>query len=496
MKACWVKALDGVSGVSSFDLDDEANLYITGAFNGTVDFDPGPASHNLQDTPSPPWGANGDAYVASYDSVGNYRWAGKIGSKGQNNGNSISVIDSFVIVTGEHSDSTDFDFTQAKFILTSSNSGSTFLASYHKDTRLLNYAGSFESANISKGKTIGTTSDGSIYLGGIFYDQVDVDLSWQTSALVSLGGADLFLAKYKNQRLTPPPNNAPQIFINGSSTDSFYVVIPEDSSFSFCIQFIDNDSIAGLGDVSGDVTSASFGTSFIQNDSCFQYVPNINFNGSDHFYYRACDGGGLCDSLLIQIHITPINDAPSIIYSGVNTDTIYISIVEDSVVLTCFEFEDPDLSFEGDSLIHSVLNVNNGTAIIQADSCIMFTTSPGFVGSAVASFYICDQANECDTQVIIYQVSPSNTYVPNYSQSLINLQPNPATDKLFLQCYDDYAFPGIGQIRNVLGESMDQFKILDTGEIVIILTEFPSGCYFIVTVDSEGLSKVLQFIKQ
>lgn len=52
--------------------DDDGNLYVSGLFDATIDFDPGPECHSLS-------AANGEiAFLASYDPQGLFRWARKI----------------------------------------------------------------------------------------------------------------------------------------------------------------------------------------------------------------------------------------------------------------------------------------------------------------------------------------------------------------------------------------------------------------------------------
>lgn len=59
---------------STIDAND--NIYITGRFHGTVDFDPGSGTATLTASGT----QYGDIYVASYDAAGNYRWTFRIGS--------------------------------------------------------------------------------------------------------------------------------------------------------------------------------------------------------------------------------------------------------------------------------------------------------------------------------------------------------------------------------------------------------------------------------
>src|SRR4051812_48288418 len=72
----WAFSLPGASFDGSFtDLaaDSAGNVYITGSYSGTVDFDPGASVANL---------TGGGGFVASYTSDGAYRWAKRLASAG------------------------------------------------------------------------------------------------------------------------------------------------------------------------------------------------------------------------------------------------------------------------------------------------------------------------------------------------------------------------------------------------------------------------------
>src|SRR5258706_6482447 len=77
----WVKAMGGnssldIAGGSSITLDAAGNVYITGTFEGTVDFDPGPGLFTLSVTGNFRTRAS---FVLKLDSDGNFIWAKQTG---------------------------------------------------------------------------------------------------------------------------------------------------------------------------------------------------------------------------------------------------------------------------------------------------------------------------------------------------------------------------------------------------------------------------------
>lgn len=53
--------------------DDSGNIYTTGFFSGTVDFDPGVGVQNLTSS------GNSDIFISKMNSVGQFIWAKKMG---------------------------------------------------------------------------------------------------------------------------------------------------------------------------------------------------------------------------------------------------------------------------------------------------------------------------------------------------------------------------------------------------------------------------------
>ena len=80
-------------------VDPGGDVYITGYFEGTVDFDPAgsePGSPNILSS-----GASDDAFVAAYSSAGELKWAKQFDCGGDDQGHAIATDGANVYVTGE-----------------------------------------------------------------------------------------------------------------------------------------------------------------------------------------------------------------------------------------------------------------------------------------------------------------------------------------------------------------------------------------------------------
>jgi hypothetical protein len=114
----WVKQMGAGAQDQgrSIDVDASGNVYTTGTFNGTVDFDPGPGTFSLTST------GIEDVYISKLDSSGNFVWAGAWGGGSFDLGLSIAIdANGFVYSTGLFQGTADFDPGAGTFNLTANS---------------------------------------------------------------------------------------------------------------------------------------------------------------------------------------------------------------------------------------------------------------------------------------------------------------------------------------------------------------------------------------
>ncbi|MBA2612914.1 MAG: SBBP repeat-containing protein [Bacteroidetes bacterium] len=105
----WVKQFSGLSAESGSDivLDPVGNIYVTGSFNGTTDFDPSAATY----TASSIGGPNSDCFVFKYDPSGSLVWLRTWGSSNLGDYSSSIALDApgNIYTTGDYWSTCDFD---------------------------------------------------------------------------------------------------------------------------------------------------------------------------------------------------------------------------------------------------------------------------------------------------------------------------------------------------------------------------------------------------
>lgn len=104
----WAFNIGGASDDAglSIAVDINSNVYITGNFSGTADFNPSINTANLSAK------GNSDIFVAKYNSAGQYQWAFNIGvSSKLESGNGITVDDNgnVYVIGGFSGTNVDFD---------------------------------------------------------------------------------------------------------------------------------------------------------------------------------------------------------------------------------------------------------------------------------------------------------------------------------------------------------------------------------------------------
>lgn len=168
----WAKSMGGPSeewseGVA---VDASGNVYATGAFSETADFNPGPAVYPLTSYEGV------DMYFVKLNASGNFVWAKSVGGQFDDVSNAIA-IDAFdnVYMTGGFVGTVDFDPGTGYFGLTSDNFSPDIFILKLTSTGDFGYALKIGGDNYNTGESLSLDADGNIYLTGFFVGTVDFD---------------------------------------------------------------------------------------------------------------------------------------------------------------------------------------------------------------------------------------------------------------------------------------------------------------------------------
>jgi len=184
----WAKSIGGFSNESGagLALDGNNNLYVTGSYVLTVDFDPGAGVDTLTSR------RGLDAFLVKFNNNGNYQWSRSYGGEGLDEGTDVSISESGkIILTGTHSDTIFLDYNSNSNFLTSNGFFDIFLLALDTNGVLLHQR-SIGGPSIDRSYKLVSSRDSSLFLIGGFQDSVDFGISG-TPKSVSRGFEDGFV---------------------------------------------------------------------------------------------------------------------------------------------------------------------------------------------------------------------------------------------------------------------------------------------------------------
>ncbi|BDS15389.1 LamG-like jellyroll fold domain-containing protein [Aureispira anguillae] len=233
-----------------------ANLYLTGEFQGTAEFNP--LGTSIQRTSLGSY----DGFVAQYDAAtGVCNWANRFGGTGSDEARKATVdAAGAVYLTGLFYNTVDFDPSGGTYNISSSGSSDIFVAKY---TSSGTHAWAFPIGGASLDYGYDIDIDGTnLYVTGKFRGTADFDPSANTANLTSAGSATMdeaFIGKYTNNGVYV---NA--FSIEGAGHDRGYGIVVNNGSIHLTGYFegmnVDFDPIgtATLNSASGTTYNDGF----------------------------------------------------------------------------------------------------------------------------------------------------------------------------------------------------------------------------------------------
>ena len=168
----------------------------------------------------------------------------------------------------------------------------------------------------------------------------------------------------------------------------------EDQPISFNV--LDNDYDLDGNSLYSFLLNEEEGVSVSMNSDGFASVTfNTNFNGTSHFTYQVCNSlsGVNCSIGYVTIIISPVNDPP--VQSLINNIEICKNgSFEGDVVLSNYV----DI-FEGQTTYLTAFSTQVGTSEFDSLGNVTFTAPPGYVGSLIITYTLCDNGDpvQCAT---------------------------------------------------------------------------------------------------
>ncbi|MFT5920647.1 MAG: hypothetical protein ACI9FU_002469, partial [Granulosicoccus sp.] len=198
----WAKTFGGFGAdiILSMESDDFGNIYTTGTFIGTADFDPSTEVDEHSAYNWDPFYPKTDLFISKLDSDGEFVWAKAIGGPYDDQGSSIAVDGSGnSYITGFYYDTVDFDpnagvNNQTASITNNAPRKEVFVMK-------LNTLGNLEWVNSigdvasDEGRSVALDNSGDLLVFGSFFGTVNLDFGPGVHEVTSTGNYDGFILK-------------------------------------------------------------------------------------------------------------------------------------------------------------------------------------------------------------------------------------------------------------------------------------------------------------
>ncbi len=219
-----------------------------------------------------------------------------------------------------------------------------------------------------------------------------------------------------NESELAPFDVDPSLLVAGTNVISaeIHQVSPTSSDISFDLRLTGRAGGVGVlqndTDADGDpltarlVSSTANGSLRLEADGSFVYFPNLDFNGTDTFTYRANDGGLDGNVATVVLNVSARNDAP------VAADDQYhalagtrLSVSSDIGILS------NDVDVDGDRLTRLLVSgVNQGQLSLNADGSFTYTPNGGFTGTDQFTYRVNDGTALSDLATVSILVTNTN----------------------------------------------------------------------------------------
>lgn len=272
----WVTMIGGEAGSMAagrkIAIDAQGNLWVTGEFAGTVDFDRRNGGPTLASV-----AGSRDAFLAKFDPSGNCVWAQGIGNNGLDFGTSIAIdSDENIFITGAFQDTISFNSLGNPVQLIAKGISDGFVVKYNKtgDCLWARRIGGNHQSNLDEYcYGIAVDISGNAFVTGTFRDVVDFGNGSDT--ISSYGQSDGYLVKYDASG-----NYLWSISVGGSMQDHSHGIAVNKSGEAFITGYFMGVASFNPRQNTGILTGLSFTTTpFVAKyDGAGNYLWAINMN--------------------------------------------------------------------------------------------------------------------------------------------------------------------------------------------------------------------------
>lgn len=452
----------------SIALDQQANVYFAGNFQGTVDFDPSSAQFNLSST-----SLSIDAFVAKLDSAGNFIWAKSSGGPSLDYGDALAVDPmGNAYLTGRFQDTADFDPGSNYYPLISKNASSDIFVQKLDSNGNFRWAKGLGSSAFDVAEDIELGSFDELYLTGLYSDDMDFNPDLGVDSVMHKGGGDAFILK-----LDSAGNYFWAYGFGASRADRGAAIVTTGNDFYYLGTFMDTvDFNPSLG-IDTAISRGGQDISLFRWKDCSTYmltdsviacgpytwIDGLTYNTSDSSAtYIINNGSGACDSI-INLFLTI---KPSIDNSiQVNANTLTANNVNAS---------------------YQWVDCANNFMPLIGENARSFTATQNGTYAVIVSENACVDTSSCFT---INNISLGE----EMGLGDFDISPNPTSGWLKVEVPEQWRESEL-LLTNSVGEVIIRVKATNLKEN-LLYWEAPAGLYFLNFIRAGEESKSFKIIR-
>ncbi len=170
------------------------------------------------------------------------------------------------------------------------------------------------------------------------------------------------------------------------------------------LDVLSNDEIPDGVNVTVAITDPPVnGTAVVNEDGTITYTPNPGFEGSDLISYEICDDNvpPNCDEATVLINVSQ----PVVVSNIVAVDDTLVGNLDTELVLDVLAND--SIPADAELEVSIITPTVNGIATVNEDGTITYNPNPGFEGSDLLVYEICDTSvvpPDCDTAQVVINV--------------------------------------------------------------------------------------------
>ena len=502
----WVKQMGG--SLNDFGLsistDIDGNVYTTGYFEGTVDFDPGIPTQNLSS-----YGAS-DIFIQKLDLSGNLLWVNQLGGSSQDNSQSITT-DSYgnAYIFGHFNGTADFDPSINNLSLTSSGSNDLFIEKIDSSGNLI-WVKQIGGPLNDIGTAVCLDNSGNIYATGAYNGTVDFDPNLGIDNHTSLGSFDSFFFKLNEciatsfadaqvacDTYTWPLNST--TYTNSTNTPSATLTNAAGCDSIVTLNLTINNSTSGTDtQVACDTYTWPLNSTTYTNSTNTPTAALTNAAGCDSVVTldltitnstSGTDTQTACDSYFWIDGNTYTSDNNTATHTLTNTANC------DSVVTLDLTINTVDSSVTQSGVILSAvvagasyqwLNCNNDFAIISGE------TNQNYTATSNGNYAVEITQNGCVDTSSCYSITSVGIIENNFGNDLL-LYPNPTNGNFSIDLGSNYQTVTITMTD--LNGKLIQSKKYNKIQLLNMKLEKPAGIYLLM-IESGDKKAVIRLVKE